>query len=276
MNSLAERIKRVRNRSWTELRQILFGLIRETVTPILNTITYSTVAYFVNRKNGRHMIVYRPDFHYDFHGMPEYPEIFNIWIKGNCTDNCGDLSRLYLLYQNVTQVLEDGVQGDMVELGVYKGNSAKLLVILAKRWDREVFLFDTFESFDPRDFQNQDKDKIRFIRAFSDTSFESVREFVGSENVHFVRGYFPDSTVNIQLPTRISVAHIDCDLHDPIKAGLELFYPRLSVGGILVLHDYSSGHWQGAKTAIDNFFSDKPEKPILMPDKSGSAIIRRV
>jgi Macrocin-O-methyltransferase (TylF) len=222
------------------------------------------------------MIVYRPDFHYDFDGVPEYPEIFKFWIKDNCTDNCGDLSRLYLLFQNVNQVLQDGVPGDMVELGVYKGNSAKLLVTLAKRWGRDVFLFDTFESFDPRDFQSQDIDKIGVIQRFSDTSFESVREFVGCENVHFVRGYFPDSAVDMQLPRRISVAHIDCDLHDPIKAGLELFYPRVSTGGILVLHDYSSGHWQGAKRAIDNFFSDKPEKPILMPDKSGSAIIRRV
>ena len=276
MNSLIEQLKRARNLSWAERKQRILRRIRQTVTPLFNTMIYSSVAYFVNRKNGRHMIVYRPDSHYDFDRVPGYSEMFSGWIKGNRTANCGDLSRLYLLFQNVSQVLEDGVPGDIVELGVYKGNSAKLLAALAKRWDREIFLFDTFASFDPRDFRLQDNEKIGIIRAFSDTSLESVKDLIRSDNVHFVKGYFPDSAVDIKLPERISVAHIDCDLHDPIKAGLELFYPRVSSGGILILHDYSSGHWQGAKKAIDSFFSNKPEKPILMPDKAGSAVIRRV
>jgi hypothetical protein len=131
MNTLIEQVKKAKALSWSERKRRAIRKIRTTITPFLNKIIYSSVAYFVNRKHGRHMIVYRPDFHYDFDGVPEYREIFNIWIKG-------------------------------------------------------------------------------------------------------------------------------------------------SAGGILVLHDYSSGHWQGAKTATDNFFSDKPEKPILMPDKSGSAIIRKV
>jgi hypothetical protein len=95
------------------------------------------------------------------------------------------------------------------------------------------------------------------------------------ESVTYVEGFFPESAAKTSMPERLAVAHIDCDLHAPMKAGLECFYPRLSPGGIMFLHDYSSGYWPGAKKAIDDYFRNLPEKPILAPDKSGTAIIRK-
>ena len=92
----------------------------------------------------------------------------------------------------------------------------------------------------------------------------------------YVPGFFPESVKGVALPERLALAHIDCDLYEPMKAALESFYPRLSRGGLLIMHDYASGHWQGATRAVDEFFADKPEKPVIMPDKSGSAVIRRV
>jgi O-methyltransferase len=56
-------------------------------------------------------------------------------------------------------------------------------------------------------------------------------------------------------------------------AGLTFFYPRLPPGGLLILHDYSSGHRICACQAIDAFMAHKPERLVLMPDKSGSAIL---
>jgi O-methyltransferase len=60
-----------------------------------------------------------------------------------------------------------------------------------------------------------------------------------------------------------------------MKAGLEVFYDRMSPGGIFILHDYSSGWWEGAKRAVDEFLADKPERLILMPDACGTAVFRR-
>jgi hypothetical protein len=60
-----------------------------------------------------------------------------------------------------------------------------------------------------------------------------------------------------------------------MKAGLEFFYPRMARGGLLLLHDYSSLHWEGARQAVDEFCAANGEFPILLPDKSGSALIRR-
>jgi len=60
-----------------------------------------------------------------------------------------------------------------------------------------------------------------------------------------------------------------------MKAALEFFYPRLPVGGMLILHDYSSGTWEGATRAITEFTAETGEFLSLWPDKSGTAVLRK-
>ena len=43
-------------------------------------------------------------------------------------------------------------------------------------------------------------------------------------------------------------------------------------GAVLIVHDCNSA-WAGSRQALDEFFADKPEHPVFMPDKSGSAVI---
>lgn len=226
----------------------------------------------MNLGNRTFMIGYRPDFHADFDRIRDYPELVKGWIYNNRSNNCGDLIRFYTIYLNINQVLEDRIPGDFVELGVYKGNSAKLLAVLGRGRNRHTYLFDTFSGFDSRDLRGVDS---RNFMDFTDTSLGAVQKLVGTEGVTYVPGFFPESVSQIELPQHIAIAHIDCDLYEPMKAGLEQFYPRLSTGGILLLHDYSSGYWEGAKRAIDEFFEKRPEKPVVAADKSGTALIRR-
>jgi O-methyltransferase len=77
----------------------------------------------------------------------------------------------------------------------------------------------------------------------------------------------------VKFGDRFATVHLDCDLYKPTAAGLAYFYPRFSVGGLLILRDYSSDHWSGCAQAIDAFLKDKPERPVLIPDKSGTDII---
>ena len=247
--------------------------IRNRAQLLLKGIVFSTIGYWMNLWNRTFVIGCRPDFHADFDRIRDYPELIKGWIYNNRINNAGDLARFYTIYLNVNQVLEDRVPGDFVELGVYKGNSAKLLASLGRRQNRHLYLFDTFTGFDSRDLRGMDSGTRN---DFADTSLKTVQKLVGTEGVTYVPGFFPDSTSQIEMPERIAIAHIDCDLYEPMKAGLEWFYPRLSTGGILLLHDYSSGYWPGAKRAIDEFFEKRPEKPVLAADKSGTALIRRL
>src|SRR5207302_4088620 len=103
-----------------------------------------------------------------------------------------------------------------------------------------------------------------------------VKGLVGEANVVYLPGCFPETAVAIPGTARFSLVHIDCDLYNPCHAALEYFYPRLVSGAFMVIHDYSSLYWDGIEKAVDEFLADKRERLVLIPDKSGSAVIRKV
>ena len=179
----------------------------------------------------RMYLAYRPDSDVFFKHHPEIAQLSEKWVTANIMNNAGDLSRLYALVLNIKQVIGDNVIGDMAELGVYRGNSAACLAHYARVYGRTVFLFDTFEGFDSRDLVGVDEPKTI---EFADTSLDQVRDLVGDKDVRFVQGRFPQSIPAELYASRFCLVHIDCDLYEPAKAGLEFFYPRLSPGGLVM------------------------------------------
>jgi len=195
-------------------------------------------------------------------------------VKPFAADNhFGDSSRFFFFCLMQDQIFKERLKGDIAELGVYKGMTASVLANIARRAGRTAYLFDTFEGFDKKDLVGIDKDKRP--EQFTDTSLEAVRNRVGTENVRYVQGRFPESAAQIPQDLRFCLVHIDCDLFEPITAALEYFYPRMVPGGFMVIHDYSSLAWNGAERAVDAFFADKLEFVIPLTDGGGSAVVRR-
>lgn len=207
-----------------------------------------------------------------FNQHSEFKTLLPKWLHGYDFNNAGDIGRLYALMLNVKQVIADGVPGDMAEVGVFRGNSAAVLAHYARLSGRTVYLFDTFEGFDSRDLKGIDKQRGE---DFSATSLPEVEKLVGQNNVEIIKGYFPQSIPPALNDKNFAVVHLDCDLYEPMRNGVEFFYPRLSPGGLMLLHDYSSGHFPGAKQAIDDFTRTIPEYVVLLPDKSGTAVLRK-
>jgi hypothetical protein len=217
-------------------------------------------------------VAYRPDSEFFFKEHAEIAELSEKWIKYNDWNNAGDLTRLYAFILNVKQILSENVVGDIAELGVYRGNSAAVLAHYARMYRRRVYLFDTFEGFDDRDLAGFERGgSVRF----ADTSLDQVRDLVGDEDVTFVQGRFPDSIPSELYASRFCVVHIDCDLYGPAKAGLEFFYPRLSPGGLVIVHDYANPFWKGIKRAVDEYCRKIQARPVVFGDKSGTAMIRK-
>jgi len=206
-------------------------------------------------------------------GGTECAETQARFILGNEKRNSGDLPRYYFLKLVCDQILKEKITGDYVELGVYKGNTAALLTDLARRTGSCAYLLDTFDGFASDDLVGIDSN---IKMEFTDTSLNAVQELVGVENVKFVRGYFPATAGQIPMEARFALVHLDCDLYKPFLAALEFFYPRLMPGGFLIMHDYGSLFWDGVEKAIDDFFADKPETVVPIPDKSGTAVVRKV
>jgi hypothetical protein len=184
----------------------------------------------------------------------------------------GDLSRFYFLNLVCEQILKEGITGDIAELGVFRGNSAATLNKLAQALGTTAYLLDTFQGFDSRDVQGPD---AGVTMTFSQTSLQLAQSIAGAENAEYIVGRFPESASQLPSNAVYCLVHIDCDLYAPCKAALEYFYPRMRPGGFLVLHDYTALYWDGIEMAIDEFFSNKPERVIPIPDRFGTAVIRK-
>ena len=188
-------------------------------------------------------------------------------------DNAADTARFWFFCLTFDQIVKEGLRGDFAELGVYRGHTSSLLAIMARRLGSTAYLLDTFEGFDKADLKGID---AWITMGFADTSLEAVRALVGDRNVRFIPGHFPSSAAQLPPDASYCLVHLDCDLYAPMAAALEYFYPRLVPGGFLIVHDYSSLHWDGAERAVHEYFADKAESVVPLPDSAGSAVIRKI
>lgn len=200
-------------------------------------------------------------------------EFIEKFIAGNRYNNSGDLSRFFFLSLVCDQLLKEGIHGDTAELGVYRGNTGIFWAKLAERTGGKAYLFDTYEGLPEQEQDGIDSDKEL---EFDDNSVAAVKALISSDSAVYVKGSFPDSiTGNVPEQAAFCLVHIDCDLYFPCKAALEYFYPRVTPGGFLIMHDYSSLYWDGIERAVDEFLKDKSESVIPVPDKSGTVAIRK-
>jgi len=176
--------------------------------------------------------------------------VYRLRDEGKTLQNIWEL---YNLFKGVLQTAK--VAGDIVELGVYKGGSAKLICEI--KGDRVFHLFDTFEGMP----QSGESDTIK-EGAFSDVTIEEVKEYLsGYKNVFLYKGLSPETAEAIKN-RKISFLHLDVDLYKSTLDALQFFYPLMSSGGIIISHDYNSKSCPGVRKAFDEFFKDKPE-PII-------------
>jgi O-methyltransferase len=152
------------------------------------------------------------------------------------------------------------ISGDIAELGVFNGGSAKLICEVEKQ--KKVFLFDTFEGLP--ETTAIDKLKKGDIRG---DNIEDVKDYLSAySNTIFYKGFFPGSAATIDSKQQFSFVHLDADTYQSTLAAIIYFYPRLTKGGALISHDYRCVHTAGVKKAFDEFFKDKPEPLIELWD----------
>ena len=212
----------------------------------------------------------KPDFHTKLNKVLNWEFLYRSWIKNTPKNDKGDLVRLYFLLNQIEYIKNNNIDGLIAEVGVFKGTTAKLFHQAFP--DRELLLFDTFDGFDERDI-NHEKENSRAKSGGWNSSLDNVKDFIGSSKlVQFFPGYFPETAENINPNYSYALVHLDADLYNPQISGLEYFYKRIVQGGVLIIHDCNNEYF-GSRQALDEFFLDKPETPIIIPDKSGSAIV---
>lgn len=179
-----------------------------------------------------------------------------------CPDTMVDRETVDHLQACAELVLREGVPGDLMEAGVWKGGLTVLMrgVLQAQGVvDRTVWVADSFAGLPQPDPQRALNDAVwhflmepvHRLRVGQEQVEETFRKHgLLDEQVRFLPGWFAD-TLPVAPIERLALLRLDGDWYDSTRCALEVLYPRLSPGGIIEIDDY--GLPLGARRAVDEY-----------------------
>ena len=230
---------------------IISSSVRYEIIPSLEKLGFTEIHYF-------HSLLFAEQMY------EKYDSKF-LGILNKIGNNRGaDNEENYTLYSSL--IATKNLQGDIAEVGVYKGGTARL--ICEVKGKRNLYLFDTFEGLP----ETNENDLLVQKGWLQDTSLESVKNYLSDfENIHFLKGIFPETAKPIS-DKKFSFIHLDTNLYQSTLDALDFFWPRMVVGGRIVSHDYNTNSMPGIKKAFSEFFEKEPEKIIEIADTQVMAI----
>lgn len=185
-------------------------------------------------------------------------------IEGNLMPGYADtmigLRRLSHLQTCIETVLNEGVEGDFIETGVWRGGACIFMRAVLAAYgisDRKVFVADSFEGL-PEPDENKypmDKGDTHSENYFLNVSKEDVengfrRYDLLDDQVCFLKGWFKDTLPKAPI-LNLSILRLDGDMYGSTMDALEPLYPKLSSGGFCIIDDY--GALNCCKLAVDDF-----------------------
>jgi len=206
---------------------------------------------------------------------PEFLELHALCSAYTMTS----VERMLALYEAVRHVVRSGIPGDFVECGVWRGGSSMLAALVLDRLgdaERRLYLYDTFAGMpEPGELDvdvlgqsahpHWQSEQRGDVNEWCYSSLEEVRRNLRStgfpaERVSLVEGRV-EETIPATAPETIAVLRLDTDWYESTLHELKHLYPRLSPGGVLIVDDY--GHWAGARAAVDQYFAELADPPLL-------------
>ena len=243
-------------------------------------------------------------FGYSFISNKELDRIYNKKIAEGQKDDSFEKSvalvltysmlskkRLYNIWEMIEYVVENNIEGDIVECGVWKGGSVGMMArsLLNQNVEsRKLHLFDAFDDICEPDYR---VDGDRAIKEVGGTDFaqgklepvKGIYNYLGKdghgtmeeckellidkikypmENIEFHQGWFQDTLVGIEDEiNKISLLRIDADWYASTKVCLDSLYQLVSKGGVIIIDDYLA--YDGCEKAVDEFFLNQEFKPFF-------------
>ena len=202
-------------------------------------------------------------------------------LDGNYFLFASDYFRIGTMQRCAEEILNRNIEGDIAELGVFQGEFAQYI---NRQFPNRMFhLFDTFEGFIESEVKSDNQENLIDEKVFASSMdfFKRTRlELVMSkmkypEQIQIHKGYFPDTIPKEEK--KFALVSIDPDLYKPALAGLKYFYPRLSEGGYIILHDY---HGMAFSNSIHKAVADFEKEighvaKVPLGDMGGALIITK-
>lgn len=174
--------------------------------------------------------------------LPEYNPLHS-WLGQFKYDN---------LKKYALEVKENNIEGNVLELGVAKGGSAKLL---SKIFDNKIiYLFDTFSGL-PNAVEGADG----FFNGDMAVSEDYVRSFLTDcNNIEIFPGYFPDTLNEKTKNDKYCFLHFDGDTYRSTQDFFINLFDKVNSGGIIVVDDYGDlNYCKYIKPFVDEFIKYK-------------------
>ena len=220
----------------------------------------------------RYMIISRNGYDLCEKNAPMFEEEYNTLQYQT------DYFRYRTFELTANQLIRYEVKGNVAELGVFRGDFARL--INEKFKDRTLYLFDTFESFREEEFRYElEKGRVpeEFLEEFKNTDVLYVMSRMPYPDKCVIRkGFFPKTMEGLEDKDYAFVS-IDVDFEKSILEGLRYFYPRLNVGGVIFIHDYNNRFLEGVKTALTDYEKELGKKlpKIPLADEGGTLVLTK-
>jgi O-methyltransferase len=173
-------------------------------------------------------------------------EIGRDWPQS--ADTMIGLRRLANVRMCTETVLRDGVPGDLIETGVWRGGTCIYMrAILEAHADpaRRVWVADSFAGLPPPD-ERYPADEGDILHTYAELAIpqaEVRRRFAEygllDDRVVFLEGFFEDTLATAPIE-QLAVLRLDGDMYASTMVALEALYHKLSPGGFVIVDDYSS------------------------------------
>jgi len=162
------------------------------------------------------------------------------------------------LVESLVRVIENKIEGDVVEFGCYVGESSKYLrkTLDTLNSDKKLYVYDSFEGLPPL---SQYEENTGWRPYTLKTSQDVLIENFQNNNLEIpiiTKGWFKDVELS-KIPDKISFAFLDGDFYDSIYDSLTKVYDRMSDGGIIMFHDFRRKDLPGVDAAIRDFFRER-------------------
>jgi O-methyltransferase len=184
--------------------------------------------------------------------------------------------RLWVVADTLKRIDAEGIEGDVVECGVWKGGIVILTRLLSPQ--RTVWLYDTFNGM--AGLSEFDTTKAGYIMPEGKAAV-SVTEVMANlaktgtmheAQLNIVEGKVEETLlIERNIPDKIALLHLDTDWYHSTKIELEKLWPRLVPRGALIVDDY--GHWKGSRKAFDEYFPPLKRSHIAI-DRTAIMMVR--
>lgn len=204
------------------------------------------------------------------------------------------LERGYALYKAVEYICMNRIPGDFVECGVWKGGSTMLMALSLLEFhdtSRTLHLYDTFSGMTEPTAEDVIAWNNRSVLEKWEEDRSGVKDNFGSwaigkeevalnmnttgypgESIRYVPGDVSE-TLDLGVPEGLALLRLDTDWYRSTAKELEVLYPKLASGGVLIVDDY--GHFKGARQAVCEYFEKAGFFPYLSrSDYTGRVLVK--